>query len=129
MVSQCNISAKGDTLCINGVIFKLSNINFVDVVQQEYPLFRKISGIAAALNVLFALFAMIFSGSVAVFFIVCSCVWVGIMFCFSRKYALRIVCNTGTTKVLISADKDELEHYRMQILEIIMQQMERTPES
>lgn len=35
----------------------------------------------------------------------------------------------GTTKVLISTDRDELEHYRTQILEIIMQQVEKTSES
>ncbi len=128
-ISQCNISAQGDTLCVNGVIFKLSNINYVDVVPQEYPLFRKLSVIAALINILFALIAMMFSGSVAVFFIVCCCVWLAVVLCFSRKYALRIVSNMGTTKVLISTDRDELEHYRTQILEIIMQQVEKTSES
>lgn len=130
------IALRGNSLEIDEMYFPAGEIHFVDVVQQDPPIVRGV--IIAASVGLFLLAAVVASFGkfhslfpiigifIAIFGIIGICFAIAI----KPRYALRISQSLGSTKCMISTDREELEAIRNRIigaLEVIRQNAENKP--
>lgn len=122
------IAIRGKSLEINEMYFPASEIHFVEVAQQDPPIIR---GLIIAASVGFFLLAAVLASfgfpiigvTAAIFGIAGICFAIAI----KPRYALRIGQNLGSTKCMISTDREELEAIRNRIigaLEVLRQNNE-----
>ncbi len=118
MDSSHRIVVRGNSLIINEMYFCIDGIRFVDVVAQDYPLVRQLLLVSAGFCLLLGLPLLAYPeyGGPLLF--------IGIMegitaLSVKRRYALRVGEQMGTSKVVISTDKEELERLRRQIREAL----------
>ncbi len=109
----------GNSLTIDEMYFRIDEIRFVDVVKKSYPLLRQLLILCTGCC---ALTALIFHDSfpdLSLFFTVCAVAQTTAVCSIRRRYALRIGQQFGTTKAIISVDRQRLEQIRLEILEAL----------
>lgn len=117
-----DISANGRMLKIDELYFRIDEIQFVDVVQQDRPTILRLMIVNAVFCLLLALICSAFSPEAAGFFGFWAILEIVIVFAVKPRYALRIGQRFGTAKAIISEDRRALEEIRARISEIMAQQ-------
>lgn len=117
MDSPHRISIRGNSLVIDEMYFRIDEIRFVDVVRQDYPLIRPIllvgTGCCALIGLPLLAAGVDFGGAL----LLIGAIEAAIAFSIKRHYALRVGEQMGTSKVVISTDREELESLRERIRE------------
>ncbi|WP_143260686.1 MULTISPECIES: DUF6232 family protein [unclassified Alistipes] len=112
----------GHSLTIDEMYFRIDEIRFVDVVKQSRPLLRQLLILCAVCCTVTALLFHDAYPDATLFFAVCAAVEFAVAGAIRRRYALRIGQPFGTSKVLITTDRKQLEELRDRILAMLREQ-------
>lgn len=114
------IAVRGTSLEINEMYFPASQICFADVVQQNPPIIR---GIILSAAVGFFLLAAVTAAfgyfEIAIVSALFGIAGICLAIAIKPRYALRIVQKLGSTKCMISTDREELEAILARIVEAL----------
>lgn len=114
MDSFHHVTVHGNSLTVNEMYFRIDEIHFVDVVQQNYPLIRQLLLVSTSFCTLIGL-PLLTVPALGIPILMIGAIEAAIAFSIKRRYALRIGKQLGTSKVVISTDRDELERLRQHI--------------
>ena len=117
MDSFHRIDIRGNSLIINEMYFRIDEIRFVDVVRQNYPLIRQLLLVSTAGCTLIGLPLLAASPDFGIPILLLGAIEALVAFSIKRRYALRVGEHMGTSKVVISTDRKELESLRQRIRE------------
>lgn len=99
---------------IGSLFLNRKQMRFADVVRQDYPVLRNVLLVGGWFTLFIYLITLIWGGWS--FFLILALIEIGTGYgCFQRKYALRIGYDMGTTKVLITPDREYLYKVKQMI--------------
>lgn len=128
MQTSHNITILQNSIIIDEMFFRLEEIRFVDVTEQELPILRQFYGVGGWVNLFIALLFLCFEiGPAAAFFFFCAFVQLILRYTYKRRYALRIGQQLGTTKAIISTDRTEMEAVKSRILQALAEKTDNKP--
>ncbi len=125
MDASHRIDIRGNSLIINEMYFRIDEIRFVDVVQQNYPLIRQLLLVGTAGCALIGLPLLAASPDFGIPVLLLGAIEAVIACSIKRRYALRVGECMGTSKVVISTDRKELESLRQRICEAMERRAEQ----
>lgn len=124
MESDHRIAIRGNSLTIDEMYFRIDEIHFVDVTRQDYPIIRQLFMLGAGFGTLLGL-PLLYFPRIGISLLLLALIDFCIACSFRRRHALRIGQHMGSTKVIISTDREELERIRQRIIGALESRIDR----